>query len=282
MDETGPAGTKQRGKGCWRTAVRRCVALAAGLSMIAVLAFLICFPGRQLLLAITLATGLGVDNLQARVDALEEKAIRGEAFTEADRAFLRDLYTCFAKGGRLTYVLRQSGQLMDHYLSGTGEPLQIEPRIFLGSGRVRGQMDRLKQKIVEDLHARGTLAEEYASGTFHMGDPETFDSSAGLYFGSIRVRPRVVGDNRLLLRWRADLPWQWPSYESLHEKYGDYHAYCFPLPNARSILQGPRYYLWLDDGLGEYLAQLGLAEPFLAWAEWEEEVEVDSTPMSKP
>lgn len=246
--------------------------VAAGSLVVAFVAFLIYFPGRQSVLALTLASGIGIDELQAQVDALEQKAIDGQPFTEADRAFLRDLYTCFAKGAKLTYVLRQSSQLMDHYLSRTGEPLEIRPRIFFGSGAVREQMDRLRRRVMEDW-ADGSLAEEYSSGTFHMGQPEFFDASAGLYYGSLRVRPRVVGD-RLLLRWRAELPWQWPSYPSLCDKYGDYHALCFPLPNARSLLQGPRYSLWIDDGLGEYLAQVGLAKPFLAWSEWDEEVEL--------
>lgn len=257
------------------TTLRRCAVAAAGLLVTAMVAFLIYFPGRQSSLALTLASGLGIDGLQARVDALEEKAIKGEGFTKTDKAFLRDLYTCFAKGARLTFILRQSGQLMDHYLSGTGEPLRIEPRLFLGSGSVKGQMDLLRQRLVEDGRTHGTLAAEYASDTFHMGDPELLDSSVGLYFGRISVRPYLVDNRRLLLHWRADMPWQWPSYESLYAKYGDYHAQCFPLPNARSVLQGPRYYLWMDDGLGEQLAQVGLAEPFLAWSEWDEEVEVD-------
>ncbi|MBN1137645.1 MAG: hypothetical protein JXM73_13745 [Anaerolineae bacterium] len=256
------------------TMLRRCVAVAAGLSVIANVAFLIYFPGRQSLLAMTLASGLGIDGLQARVDALEEKAIKGEVFTETEKAFLRDLYACFAKGAKLTFILRQSGQLMDHYLSRTGEPLQIEPRLFLGSRSVRGQMDLLRQRLVEDVRVHGTLAAEYASDTFHMGDPELLDSSVGLYFGRISVRPHLLNNKRLLLHWRADMPWQWPSYESLHDKYGDHHAQCFPLPNARSVLQGPRYYLWMDDGLGEQLAQIGLAEPFLVWSEWDEESEV--------
>ena len=72
------------------------------------------------------------------------------------------------------------------------------------------------------------------------------------------------------------MPWQWPSYESLYEKYGDYHAQCFPLPNARSVRQGSRYYLWMDDGLGEHLAQIGLAKPFLAWSAWDEEAEASA------
>jgi hypothetical protein len=254
-------------------ALRRCAAVAAGLFVIATVAFLIYFPGHQSLLALTLASGIGIGGLQARVDAMEQKAIDGERFTETDRAFLRDLYICFAKGARLTYVLRQSGQLMDRYLSRTGDPLQMEPRIFLGSRNVQGQMDLLRQRVAESLQVHGTLAEEYTSDIFHMGEPELFDSSAGLYFGRISVRPRLLDDDRLLLRWRAELPWQWPSYQSLYDKYGDYHAQCFPLPNARSLLQGPNYHLWIDDGLGEHLAQIGLAQPFLAWSEWDEEAE---------
>jgi hypothetical protein len=259
----------------WETP-RRCATVAAGLLMILTVAFLAYFPGRQSLLALTLASGIGIGDLQARVDALEQKAIDGQPFTKADRAFLRDLYTCFAKGARLTYALRQSGQLMERYLSRTGAPLQIEPRILLGSRKVREQMDLLRQRVAEDWQARGTLAEAYASDTFHMGEPDLLDSSVGLYFGRISVRPSPVDDDRLLLRWRAELPWQWPSYQSLYDKYGDYHAQCFPLPNARSLLQGARYYLWVDDGLGEYLAQLGLAKPFLAWAEWDEEMPLPS------
>ncbi len=256
-----------------RKALRRYAAVAAGLPVIATVAFLIYFPGRQSLLALTLASGIGIGGLQTRVDAMEQKAIDGERFTEADKAFLRDLYTCFGRGARLTYVLRQSGRLMERYLDRTGEPLRLEPRIFLGSHRVREQMDLLRQSVAQDLFTTGTPAEEYTSGRFHMGEPELFDSSAGLYIGQIRVRPRLLDDHKLLLQWRVEMPWQWPSYEHLYDTYGDYHAQCFPLPNARSILQGPEYYLWIDDGLGEHLAQIGLAEPFLAWSEWDEGVE---------
>jgi len=252
------------------------MAVAAGLLVIVTIAFLAYFPGRQSLLALTLASGIGIGGLQARVDAMEQKAIGGERFTAADEAFLCDLYTCFARGARLTYVLRQSGQLMDRYLSRTGDSLQMEPRIFLGSRNVREQMDLLRQALVEDLRVHGAPAGDYASDTFHMGEPELLDSSAGLYFGRISVRPRLLDDDRLLLRWRAELPWQWPSYQSLYDRYGDYHAQCFPLPNARSLLQCPKCYLWIDDGLGEYLARIGLAEPFLAWSEWDEETELSA------
>jgi hypothetical protein len=107
-----------------------------------------------------------------------------------------------------------------------------------------------------------------------MGEPDLFDSSFGLYYGTLSLRPRLQPDGTLRLRWRAELPWQWPSYQSLYEKYGHYRAHTFPIPNARTILQGPAYSLWLGDGLGEHLVHLDLAAPFLAWSEWQESAEL--------
>jgi hypothetical protein len=247
--------------------------LLAGLSVLAVVlivSYLIYFPGRQGRLAFVLATGLGVSGLQEQVDRLEAKAIGGEPFSEEDKQFLSDLYTCFAKGGKLTVTLRQSGRMMDRYLSGTGEALRTEPRIFLNSRKVAEQINRLKRQIAEDLPAKDGPAEEYSTGTFYMGDPDFLESMTGLYYGHLSVRPQAAGDGTLTLRWRAEVPWQWPSYESLFEKHGDYHAQCFPLPNARSWLQGAKYCLRIDDGLGEHLSRIGLAKPFLVYSEWEE------------
>jgi hypothetical protein len=66
------------------------------------------------------------------------------------------------------------------------------------------------------------------------------------------------------------VPWGWPSYASLKTKYGDAHAESFPLPNLKSALFGREHSLVVDNGLGEYLVQLGLAKPFLAFSEWDE------------
>jgi len=62
-------------------------------------AFLIYFPGRQSLLAVTLATGLGVTSLQMQVEQVEDKAIEGRELSLSEKQFLLDLYTCLAKGG---------------------------------------------------------------------------------------------------------------------------------------------------------------------------------------
>lgn len=82
-----------------RRNLRRCGKILLGIAAVLVLFFLIYFPGRQTPLAFTLATGIGRNGLQVRVDGMEDKAIKGKEFTEEDKKFLRDLYTCFAKGG---------------------------------------------------------------------------------------------------------------------------------------------------------------------------------------
>ncbi len=258
----------------------RCAAVIAGLLVVATVASFIYFPGRQASLAFTLATGIGINNVQADVDVLELKAITGETFTAEDKAFLKDLYTCFAKGARLTVVLRQSAQMMDHYLAQSGQDLRIAPRIFLGSRPVRGQMADIRERIASDVNLRGMPDTEYSTPTFYMGDPEFFESYVGLYYGTLTAAPALQKDGTVLVQWRADMPWQWPSYESLLKKYGNYHAQCFSLPNMRSVLPGQEYKsLRVEDGLGEYLAQIGLAKPFLVYSQWQEQMPADESNM---
>lgn len=255
-----------------RKKLRKVVRILAGIAVGLVAAFLLYFPGRQAPMAFTLATGIGVDSLQARVDRMEEKAIHGNGFTDSDKEFLRNLYTCFAKGGRLTVVLRQSSEMMSRYLSATGEDLKTDPRIFINSAPVLGQMAMIRQQIVNDVRGSGKVKAAYQSDTFYMGDPTFFDSFVGLYFGRVTAAPDRAADGKLTIRWRAECPWLWPSYASLFEKYGQHHAQCFPLPNAMSIVLGPRYCLRIDDGLGGHLVSLGLANSFLVCSEWREDV----------
>jgi hypothetical protein len=105
-----------------------------------------------------------------------------------------------------------------------------------------------------------------------MGDPGFPDAHVGLCFGHVVACPRIKEDGTVVIRWRAEVPWTWPSYKSLHPQYGNYHAQCFPIPNARSWLQGSQCCLRMDDGLGGYMAEIGLAKPFLVFSEWEEEI----------
>jgi len=254
-----------------RKRLRRFARILLGIVAFMVVAFLIYFPGQQTPIAFTLATGIGVKGLQVRVDQMEDKAIHGDDFTDDDKKFIRNLYTCFAKGGRLTIVLRQSGQIMNHYLSQSGEDLKVNPRIFVKSWSVQNQMTKLREQIMRDLRVSEEIRKSYFSDAFHMGDPEFYDSRVGLYFGQIIATPDKSAEDNIVIHWRAECPWQWPSYESLFEKYGSYHAENFPLPNYLSMVSGPQYCLRIDNGLGGYLETLGIAKPFLVWSEWSED-----------
>lgn len=243
--------------------------LVAGAALAVAAAALVLFPGRRLVFALAVGTGIGRDALQARVDAVEEKAVRGEPFSADDRAFLVDLYRTIATGGRVVVFARRSGRLLHHYLDGSGADLRLDPGIFTGNAKVRRRMAALRAAA-----AAAPVDEPVAlsSGTFYMPDASQADSVYGLYDGTLRVERVAAPGGARVLRWRAEVPWTWPSYAEIELEHGDPHAECFPLPSVASAWLGGEP-LRIDNGLGERLAQEGLARPFLAYAEWDEPLE---------
>lgn len=215
----------------------------------------------------TLASGTNIEELQLRVEAMEKKAIANESFSPADKEFLLDLYSAMALGAKKLRAFEQSGRMMDRYLECSGTPLELEPSIFSKNARVRAQVRLLAEKMSAKNAARSRV---YRSPRFYMPDPSTPDSVMGLYWGTVEGSIRVKADGSHVFHYRAEVPWEWPSYESLRKKYGTPHAETFPLPNLRSVIAGPHYALRIENGLGEYLVRLGLAKPFVAWGEWDE------------
>lgn len=230
------------------------------------------FPGRQAFLAFSLASGIGIPRIQAQVDRLEEKAIKGQPFSANDKRFLKDLYLCFAKGGRLTVVLRQTAGMMTHYLSAKGTPLKTNPRIFVKNKKIQNHMADLKRKVFDDFEKMGKVKTEYSTPTFYMPDPSCIDSMFGLSFGRLILRPDTINRGHIHLRWRAEVPWEWPSYEAQVKESGNYRSKATRIPTALSLFRGRTSGLLIDDGLGEYLVRLKLAKPFLLYAEWTEEL----------
>lgn len=231
-------------------------------------------------IALTLASGVGIPELQARVNELEEKAIKRAEMSEADKAFLVDLYTCFVEGGRL--VAPESSKLMQRYLSRSSEALNVSSNLFVRSSPVQREMEAIRKQVAADLARDGKLKGDYASKSFYMGDPNYFDSIVGLSFGTIKARPGESRPDAVVIHWRAEVPWEWPTYESILKSYGNYHARSFPLPNASSILAGSQRSLRIDDGLGGYLPAIGLAKPFLAYSEWDEALSISATKGDTP
>jgi hypothetical protein len=225
------------------------------------------FPGPRLGMAVTLASGLGTEGLQRRIDALEAQAISGAAFSADDRAFLADFYRTLATGAKLSVLVGQTGRLMNHYLDGSGTDYRLEPAIFRDNAKV--------EAVLGDLRKRASTkpclgVTRLVSPTFYMPDPSNVDSVFGLYHGHIALTRSLETDGRCVLHVRAEVPWFWPSYASLKQQHGSYHAESFPLPNLKSLALGRQHSLFVDNGLGEYLVTLKLARPFLAFAEWDE------------
>lgn len=225
------------------------------------------FPGQQAGFALTLATGVGVAGMQENVDALEAKAIHRQPFTRSERAFLYDLYETMATGASMMPPLRQSGKMMAHYLGRSGDDFELEPSIFTENKKVQKHMSRLRQRIRTQQPSLQTLS----SPRFYMPDKSNVDSVFGLYYGTLHASP-TYRSREIEIRWRAEVPWIWPSYPSLKKKYGRYHAESFPMPNIRSLLFGKEYVLYVDNGLGEYITHLNLAKSFFAYAEWTETI----------
>ncbi len=223
------------------------------------------FPGPRLSLAFTLATGVGRDSLQERIDASEERAIARGHFSPDERAFLIDFYRTLATGAKLSLLIGQTGRMMDHYLDGSGQDYQLEPAIFRDNTNVGAHVAAVRRRLLP-----GCATQELASKPFHMPDTSQTDSIYGLYYGTVKVSQRLAADGHCATFVRAEVPWYWPTYESLKQKHGSYHAESFPLPNLWSLLGDERNALFVDNGLGQYLVELGLARPFLAFAQWDE------------
>ncbi len=232
--------------------------------------------------AVQLATGVGIPTLQREVNRLQNKAIRKEPFTDQDKQFLRELYGAMADGAKLSGVLRQSGRMMEHYLGGTGTPLELDSGIFLANQRVQQQMNLMRAQIRATATARVRLQPRYRSPRFYMPHATSLDSVTGLYWGTVQATPQLLEDGTVRVRWRAEVPWEWPTYESLQQRYGTPHAETFLIPNPQSLLLGPQHALHVENGLGAYLVTLGLAQSFLAWSEWEEALVAPGANRSKP
>lgn len=245
---------------------RRLIALAVLALAVGVGPFLL-FPGQRLGMAFTLGTGVGTQGLQQRIDALEAQAIGGAAFSADDRRFLADFYRTLATGAKLSLVVAQTGRMMDHYLDGSGTDYRLEPEIFRDNTKVQARLGALRKQASTKPCQQAT---HLTSPTFYMPDRSKVDSVFGLYHGKVALTRSMGADGRCVVHVRAEVPWFWPSYASLRQKHGSYHAESFPLPNLKALLLGQRHALFVDNGLGEYLVTLGLARPFLAFAEWDE------------
>ena len=246
------------------------VAIVATISM--VVAATVLFPGWRLPIAFSIGTGIGIEELQHEIGLVNRKAISGQKLAEQEIQFLYDVYYSLATGARMLPTMGPTGRLMAHYLDGSGEPLAIEPRVFLDSGRVQDMADVMKATLLKD-HQKHVARKTYCSEPFYMPDWSRPGSSYGLYYGTLCVDVRRGERGSLDLAWKAEVPWEWPSYAVLTERHGRPDSEVVAIPSLRAIVTGnPKARLHLSNGLGHYLSVVGPARAFDTYAEWTETV----------
>jgi len=217
----------------------------------------------NLKLAFTIGTGLGVGQLQQKINSVQSRAIKGQ-ITTADKEFLELLYRTLAYGAQITFLLPESARLMHHYLDGGGKPTSIDASLYTQSPRVIEKMRIIRKQISSHC----TVGGAFVSERFDMGHSTPLDAHFALYFGTIKGE-LVAENNKKFIQWTADMPWKWPTYADIKKTYGTFYKEIFPLPNALSLL-GLGQQMWLPNALGGELEKRGLAKSFDIKTIWTE------------
>ena len=209
----------------------------------------------QVRLAFSIGTGLGLSTIQKKINDIQTRAIRNK-ITEADREFLSSFYRTMAYGAGSLIILGESARLMHHYLDGTGEKTTIDRSLFTESPRVIKRMRSIRRNL-KQICSEGA---KEVSEKFDMGHIRPIDAVFALYLGTIEGQIQK-GNRGKVIRWTAKMPWKWPTYETIKNKYGSYYKEIYPIPNALALAGlGPK--LWLPNALGGELEKQGLAKFF--------------------
>lgn len=222
---------------------------------------LIVISSAHLRLAFTIGTGIGMQQLQLKINAIQSRAIKGQ-ITAADKDFLTLFYRTMAYGAQMTFILPESARLMHHYLDGSGKQTSIDKSLYTRSPRVITRMKAIRKQVSSHC----TVDKYFLSDRFDMGHATPYDAHFALYFGTIKGE-LLVKEGKKVIQWTVDMPWKWPTYEDIKKTYGTYYKEIFPFPNALS-LAGFGQQMWLPNALGGELEKQGLATSFQIKTSW--------------
>ena len=238
------------------------------ITLVLVCAVLLFEPFR---IAFTVGSGFGMPALQEKINSLKKKAISG-GLSADDKEYLSNFYRTLAVGASGLLILPESARLMHRYLDGSGEETSIDKSLFIKSVRVRQRMKLIKASLLSDCKIGASMESE----RFEMGHGKPWDAHLTLYFGTIAG---TLDEGAII--WEVEMPYKWPTFESLKRTYGTYHKEEFPIPNMTSILSDylPEYAkkfglgrpLYLPNALGGELEKQGLAKSFNTRTTWTEE-----------
>ena len=88
-------------------------------------------------------------------------------------------------------------------------------------------MTKIREALLSDCREGNSLT----SIRFEMGHGKPWDAHLTLYFGTIMGNLKEGEIN-----WEVNMPYKWPTFESLLVTYETYNKEEFPIPNALSII----------------------------------------------
>jgi hypothetical protein len=245
-----------------------------------------------------LATG-DIEDIQRRVDLLTRKAMRGQHFSEEEKSFVVDLYEWIAAGGRWRWVassptqpdkgLWEAGELLRHYLHGSGETLKIDAHIYETSAIVKYAMAEMRKVIASDLRTTGTIRRNGEIWSTHVLKRRSFGDvvtrgqvlEGGVLLAEQQNARLKYANHRFVLRskslalrlqgkghevavvttWRVEDSWDYSSF-SEQRRLGRNDVTHLPVRGGKVLR--------LPDGLSQYLTHEGLAQEFTFYSEWTE------------
>ena len=217
----------------------------------------------SIFLSFQIGTGIGLSNIQDKVDRLEYKAIQNKPFTNKEKEWLRVFYRTFAYGGQLIIILPEASRLLHHYLDGMGEETTIDRDVLFSSYRFKNQFFKIKKKLTKNC----VLDNRFISPRFDMGHGGFNDQAIALYYGTISGRIIKKNKKTISIEWIVDMPWKWPNYNEIGKIAGRDTKETYRLPNLLSFLGlGPP--LLLDNELAGELEDFGLAKGFDVFTSW--------------
>ncbi len=191
-------------------------------------------------------------SVQDRIDVITDKARRNskEEITFADRAFLRTLYGGMVVGAYLK-DWPESAQLMLHYLGPSGEPLEIDSRIYQNSERVKKEMDKQKKRIASVIGKRTEFKEKSRR---ILADYNRLKYADNRFI--LTSQTHRISTAECMTTWRVDNRYDFEGFKGKNSKWSE-----FPFRGER---------IKIYDGLSKYLVELGIAAEFEYWASWQE------------
>jgi len=232
--------------------------------------------------------------LQDAIDTLTKKARHKTAFTDDEKAFLKDMFYAFSRGGRaLGYV--EAAKLSSHYVDGDGVKLELDSDVYAQSIIVRDVEAVMRRQIALDVKGAKGGVVVLSSADARLAKRDDFQALCAKS-RDIQSQGRVLHhgwllaeqDNQRLQKANNRFQVTSTSQASVNGitttwRVDDEYVFeAFDKGFVTEISLGPGLVLEMPDGLSKYMTTLGIAKEFKHFATWQEDWQPDSAATAQP